>query len=420
MTGTDPTAAALQADAQRWRRFAAGRYLSRPVAARCCRHALSHPRTSCMPTPPPATLRTCENCRTALQGGFCHLCGQSGHNPVRHLTHAVEEVFESFWHLDGRIFRTLRDLWWPGRVAAGYLAGHRVQYVAPLRLFVILAALTFFVAQLLVAGQGQPLQLSGGDGTEATIAKISAADAREDVERLRDDALTQLAELRTELAPFPGADAMLVSAQGDIQRAARARLAALGDPAGSDTPDLHAADAAPTPATDAPAAAARQRPTLDNPRLARMTRNAERMFEDRAAAARTLLRAAPMALLITVPLFAVLLKLMYLWRRHLYLEHMVVALYSHAWLLLALLVIFVLQLAGGALSTRVAWAAQPIGWLQNGLLLWMPAYLLWMQQRLYRQSWLATVLKFMVIAPVYLVLVFTVALLVGLYVVYSL
>ncbi|MET0755392.1 MAG: DUF3667 domain-containing protein, partial [Pseudoxanthomonas sp.] len=75
----------------------------------------------------------CENCHATLQGEFCHQCGQSIHNPVRHAGHAIEEVFESFWHLDGRVFRTLRDLLWPGRTAMEYLAGHRQRYLPPLR-----------------------------------------------------------------------------------------------------------------------------------------------------------------------------------------------------------------------------------------------------------------------------------------------
>jgi hypothetical protein len=56
----------------------------------------------------------CENCQTALQGCYCHLCGQPAANPLRHVGHAIEEFFESFWHLDGRVFRTLRDLPRPG------------------------------------------------------------------------------------------------------------------------------------------------------------------------------------------------------------------------------------------------------------------------------------------------------------------
>ena len=60
----------------------------------------------------------CENCDAVLQGEFCHRCGQSVHNPIRHAGHAVEEFFEAFWHLDGRVFRTLRDLLVPGRLPA--------------------------------------------------------------------------------------------------------------------------------------------------------------------------------------------------------------------------------------------------------------------------------------------------------------
>jgi hypothetical protein len=92
----------------------------------------------------------CENCDTALHGHYCHRCGQSAHNPLKHVGHAIEEVFESFWHLDGRIFRTLRDLWVPGRIALNYLKGRRVGYVQPLRLFVILTLFTFFIGKLFV------------------------------------------------------------------------------------------------------------------------------------------------------------------------------------------------------------------------------------------------------------------------------
>ena len=76
----------------------------------------------------------CENCGAPLQGEYCHACGQSVHNPIRHAAHAVEELFEAFWHLDGRIFRTLRDLLHPGRVALNYLAEQSLVVGSQLRL----------------------------------------------------------------------------------------------------------------------------------------------------------------------------------------------------------------------------------------------------------------------------------------------
>ena len=110
----------------------------------------------------------CENCATPLQGDYCHACGQPVHSPTRHFGHAIEEVLESFWHLDGRVFRTLRDLMVPGRIARNYLAGQRVRYIAPLRLFVILSLLTFFIGKLVVHVDGQPIQF-GGDGGAAIV-----------------------------------------------------------------------------------------------------------------------------------------------------------------------------------------------------------------------------------------------------------
>ena len=103
-----------------------------------------------LPAEPVAEPPACENCGAPLQGEYCHACGQSVHNPIRHAGHAIEELFESLWHLDGRVFRTPRDLLVPARVACGYLAGHRARYIAPLRLFVVLSLLTFFIGAVAV------------------------------------------------------------------------------------------------------------------------------------------------------------------------------------------------------------------------------------------------------------------------------
>ena len=140
--------------------------------------------------------RACENCQTPLQGGFCHVCGQNAHNPLRSFGHAVEEVFESFWHLDGRIFRTLRTLLSPGRLANAYLAGHRAPYVAPLRLFVILSVLTFFVDKFAMGSGdvlsppavadgkgGTTVQVTGAGGEGVDFASLTDPD---EVVRLRD------------------------------------------------------------------------------------------------------------------------------------------------------------------------------------------------------------------------------------------
>ena len=62
-------------------------------------------------------------------------------------------MYESFWHLDGQIFRTLYEPWIRGRIASNYLGGQRVRYLPPLRLFVVLSLFAFFAARLALTGR---------------------------------------------------------------------------------------------------------------------------------------------------------------------------------------------------------------------------------------------------------------------------
>ena len=112
--------------------------------------------------------------------------------------------------------------------------------------------------------------------------------------------------------------------------------------------------------------------------------------------------AAPSALFLLVPVFAILLKVAYLFTRRVYLEHLVVALYSHAFLLIMLTLAFLLSAAG-------SWVSGIPGILLSlcfaAVLVWMPVYLLLMQKRVYGQGWLMTLLKYMVLGILYFWLV---------------
>ena len=132
------------------------------------------------------------------------------------------------------------------------------------------------------------------------------------------------------------------------------------------------------------------------------------MRDDPGAFSRALLGAAPTTLFILVPLFALLLKLAYLFQRRLYLEHVVIALYSHAALMLGLLLVFCCALASSWLA-HVGWAARALGWAQTLLLCALPLYLLAMQKRVYGQSWPWTLVKFAAIGQLYVVLFMSVA-----------
>jgi len=362
---------------------------------------------------------SCENCHAALHGHYCHHCGQSAHNPLKHFGHAVEEVFESFWHLDGRIFRTLRDLLVPGRVAVNFLRGHRVGYVQPLRLFVILTLFTFFVGKLMLHAEGAVVF----DRQAGLFAPAQTAD---EVERLR---AAQVAEMERALGGSPGDTASLALAMTAINTAAARRLAELEDTRSTSGSAVARAGEAAARASDGrtgqlfshdvngkpwdpqtnPVVLAGWPGFADrwlNQRMANTRANLERMDGNPVLFLQAVLTALPGALFLLMPVFALVLRVAYLRRPTGYLEHLVVALYSHSWLMLVLLATFAVAGIGGAIDSPVVGTLGD--WLYVLLWLAVPVYLFWMQQRVYGGNPVLTMLRYLFIGGVYLFLVIAV------------
>ena len=130
-----------------------------------------------------------------------------------------------------------------------------------------------------------------------------------------------------------------------------------------------------------------------------------------------LFRVSPQVLFVLMPLFALLLKLAYVFKRRLYMEHLIVALHSHSFISLAL--ILVLGTAGlqNWLAPADGFLNGLLGWILGLTIAWIPLYLLLMQKRVYGQSWPMTLIKYAVLGLSYtlrLGLGLAVALLVGL------
>lgn len=62
------------------------------------------------------------------------------------LKHFLDHGLHELTHFDSKIFRTLKTLvLYPGKLTADYLAGRRLRYVMPLRLFLVIFAISFFL-----------------------------------------------------------------------------------------------------------------------------------------------------------------------------------------------------------------------------------------------------------------------------------
>lgn len=95
------------------------------------------------PAPTPQA-RSCLNCGEPLLGQHCWRCGQEDVDLHRPLKQLARDAVGDLLNLDTRLLRTLGPLFFrPGLVIHEYLAGRRVRFVSPLKMF-LLASLVFF------------------------------------------------------------------------------------------------------------------------------------------------------------------------------------------------------------------------------------------------------------------------------------
>jgi len=133
-------------------------------------------------------MTSCRNCGVALQGRYCHACGQKAVASVVSLRELLHEVFHEFAHLDdSKIVKTLKLLLFkPGELTAEFLHGRRAGYVPPLRLYLVCSLLFFALA----AWNRSPfinIQLTKNDIQDSAQRQTAQKETVARLEHLRDE-----------------------------------------------------------------------------------------------------------------------------------------------------------------------------------------------------------------------------------------
>lgn len=365
----------------------------------------------------------CANCATPMHGEFCHECGQSIHSVLKPVHGMLEDTLDIVLHVDGRAMHTIPPLLTkPGFLTLEYFSGRRVRYVAPFRLMFVLCLLAFFLGHIALDQATNNLtHAETQHGPTAPINAFADATSTLEVKKKLDQQIAQLQLTREAVGSSAGLDL----AEAALRKQAAQRTAELDGSAPAKASSIESDDGLvqldendrkgwlfkPTHVDIAWLPGfmnARLEKGLQHMKLNILAMKAKGEARDDAMER---LKAGtfavlPQTMFVLMPIFALLLKVMYIFRRRLYMEHLIVALHSHAFLFLNLIVGIVLSMLATWLVPHAGWSEPIFRLLEWALAIWALVYLLLMQKRVYRQGWFLTSVKYFVVGWCYLWMLF--------------
>ncbi len=289
----------------------------------------------------------CGNCGVQLSGPYCHRCGQPARSFIRALPGLVGEIASETLYYDSRMWRTLRCLLFqPGRLSLEYVSGKRARYTPPVRLYLVASIIAFLVVTVVI-----------------NTAELSS---------LPDDAAQGFADGSGGAIQFDGQDwhpesnPLTLFWLGEKGNAWLNRQIAVID--------------------------ANAREAVRNP--GRFVRSAAGML--------------PQTMFVILPLFSAWVAVFYLFARRYYIEHLLLQVHNHAFLFLGLVALYLIALARDVLGDAGFFGhgalAGLLYWIGVVIWIWIPVYVLISIRRFYRQGWALTLIKFLILALSYFVM----------------
>jgi hypothetical protein len=310
--------------------------------------------------PPP--LPNCENCGAPMAGPFCAQCGQHAVDYRRSFGRVFADVLDSFLNWDSKFTMSLWLLMSrPWKLTIDFLSGKRVRHMHPLRLYLLISIAFFFGVH--------------------ELAKQANFDSRH----------------RKTLTPDEKAqvEAKLPKLPAEVQSEVKKAIEDAAKPQAS--PDTNGKE--------------KDEPFLeigtnkDDPNaplfVKWLNRRLKEKIGENGVNFKVLFLAVtgnlPVMMLCCIPLFAFVLKLLYLFRRVFYVDHLIYALHIHAFAYLAILLI-------GFISAGLMHVAPAVsGWVMALLIVTTVILLLLSIRRVYRQGWFMSIFKFLFGGVIYLI-----------------
>lgn len=314
------------------------------------------------PQPPPIT--HCEDCGAPLHGQYCSNCGQVAVDYRRSFRHVIADVAESFLNWDSKFIKTIGLLLLkPGWLTNQFVTGRRTRYLHPLRLY-LLVSIAFFLAARLIPVSAPTIDQSkitpeARAEIEKTMAELQ--DLPEGVRKRVNDAIAESAETPapgTTSEPLPGFSPTAAPGKKEPQK-----LIVFDDPKATRTPFEK---------------------WMEQQVKAKLGEDGTKL----QFFAETLRSNISTMMLFCIPLFALVLKILYFRKGRFYIEHLVYALHIHSFFYFAILI----MVFGAMAASR--WAPGLRAPLILILLLAILVQIFLSIRQVYGQGWFMTTFKF--------------------------
>ncbi len=330
--------------------------------------------------PPPAKSH-CENCGAALTGHWCSQCGQAAVDYHRSFRHVIWDILDALLNWDSKFFTSIGLLIAkPWRLTNDFVSGKRVRYFHPLRLYLLASILFFFAAN--------------------HWAKSIHFQSKNFSEKERADVQAQLQKsLKSPDLPAPARAAMEQALQAikAVATPSPPPTPAMPSPKPEESSSPKETDYGPLLQLDSDTSKSdfgKWLETRAKEKIGVHGSNAELFLA-------TLFQNLPYMMLCCIPLFALVLKVLYVRRRIFYTEHLIYALHIHSFAYVGVILIVLATIGLGRITSGPI-----VGWAVALLWIGFATQVFLSIRRVYRQSWFTTVFKFLFGGLVYLIVLF--------------
>ncbi|WP_016988143.1 DUF3667 domain-containing protein [Flavobacterium sp. ACAM 123] len=119
--------------------------------------------------------KTCLNCSHVVEERYCPHCGQQNTLSRLSFHHIFIHFFEDLTHYDNSFWKTIINLFFkPAALTKAYMAGKRLSYLNPVRLYIFISFATFLIISLFPSEPEKEIKAPSGKNKQVIIPTIDS------------------------------------------------------------------------------------------------------------------------------------------------------------------------------------------------------------------------------------------------------